>query len=219
MSDDQSLEPMHSSIEAMAHSPHMTVHQIVEFEEAVWGFEVENQYAILDANGAQVMVAAEEGGGCGAFFTRQMLNTARPFVLHVMDPDSGDPLFEVRRPFKLYFDRVEVMDGEGNGIGVVQRRLNIINRIYTLDSFDGETMFTIKGKFWKPWTFDVFYKEEEEPCATIKKQWSGMMQEMFTDADTFGVEWEDDVDGEERILILAAVFLIDFRHFEKSNNR
>ena len=42
----------------------------------------------------------------------------------------------------------------------------------------------------------------------------GVMREMFTDADTFGVEFGPQMSPELRTLTLAATFLIDFLYFE-----
>ena len=52
--------------------------------------------------------------------------------------------------------------------------------------------------------------------ARICKEWSGALQEGLTDADNFGVAFEPaaDLHAEEKALLLAAVFLIDFMYFE-----
>ena len=48
--------------------------------------------------------------------------------------------------------------------------------------------------------------------------WSGLLKETFTDADNFGVVFPAGSDARQRAVLLGAVFLIDFAHFEKSNN-
>ena len=40
---------------------------------------------------------------------------------------------------------------------------------------------------------------------------------MFTDVDTFGVEWASHVPQEIRKILLVATFLIDFTYFENNN--
>ncbi len=52
----------------------------------------------------------------------------------------------------------------------------------------------------------------------ITKKWSGLMKEGFTDADNFGVMFPADWDVESKALLLGAVFLIDFVHFENKGN-
>ncbi len=48
----------------------------------------------------------------------------------------------------------------------------------------------------------------------IQKRWSGFGKEMFTDADNFGVTFENVRDPRLRTLVVAATFLLDFVHFE-----
>ena len=42
----------------------------------------------------------------------------------------------------------------------------------------------------------------------LSKQWSGLLQESFTDADNFGVSFPIDLDVKCKLTLLAAVFLI-----------
>ncbi|XP_077865055.1 phospholipid scramblase 1-like [Saccoglossus kowalevskii] len=53
----------------------------------------------------------------------------------------------------------------------------------------------------------------------ISKQWSGMVKEMFTDADNFGITFPMDLDVNMKAVMLGACFLIDFMFFEKSGNK
>jgi hypothetical protein len=50
----------------------------------------------------------------------------------------------------------------------------------------------------------------------ISKQWSGFGQELYTDADNFGVSFPVDLDLKVKACVLAATFLIDFMYFEES---
>jgi hypothetical protein len=52
----------------------------------------------------------------------------------------------------------------------------------------------------------------------IAKRWSGLGKEMFTDADSFGITFPGDIDVQAKAVLLGAVFLIDFVHFENHNN-
>ena len=49
----------------------------------------------------------------------------------------------------------------------------------------------------------------------LSKQWSGLLQESFTDADNFGVSFPIDLDVKCKLSLLAAVFLIvSIPHFK-----
>lgn len=42
----------------------------------------------------------------------------------------------------------------------------------------------------------------------ISKQWSGILRELFTDADYFGVSFPMDLDVKMKAVLLGAVFLV-----------
>jgi hypothetical protein len=46
----------------------------------------------------------------------------------------------------------------------------------------------------------------------IQKKWSGFVQETFTDAENFGVEFDPGLSDAAKALIFGAVFLIDFMY-------
>ena len=54
--------------------------------------------------------------------------------------------------------------------------------------------------------------------ARVTKQWSGFGREMFTDADTFVVQFTDgSTDNDFRLLMLASAFAIDLDFFENQS--
>ena len=54
----------------------------------------------------------------------------------------------------------------------------------------------------------VYSADGETPVGQIRKQWSGMVKEMFTDADNFGITFPMDLDVNVKATLLGAVFLI-----------
>jgi len=68
------------------------------------------------------------------------------------------------------------------------------------------------GPMLRPWTFDVIVGGTAS--GQIQKKWSGLLKEGFSDADNFGVTLRPQFDARQKALILGAVFLIDFVHFE-----
>lgn len=53
--------------------------------------------------------------------------------------------------------------------------------------------------------------------SVIAKHWGGVLQEFFTDADTFSATFPMAMPVKIKALILGAVFVIDQYQFEKSN--
>ena len=56
--------------------------------------------------------------------------------------------------------------------------------------------------------FEVFSPDGENKVGKISKQWSGLLKEAFTDADTFGISFPLDLDVRMKAVCLAACFLI-----------
>jgi hypothetical protein len=80
----------------------------------------------------------------------------------------------------------------------------------------GETGEGIAGALLRNfWAFRTV-RLELMTLATIRKRWSSLAQEVLTDADNFGVEFEPTLaDGPLRQLILAATIGIDLVYFER----
>lgn len=50
----------------------------------------------------------------------------------------------------------------------------------------------------------------------ISKQWAGLVREMFTDADYFGINFPMDLDVRMKAVLLGACFLIVCISFDKA---
>jgi len=201
---DQALIPLEQS-------GGVVVAQSVELMEVFSDYETSNQYTVFDDHGEMVLFAAEEEGGCWAHLVRQVMSTRRPMVMYVTDA-NGDLVLQLNKPFAFYFHKMEVLDGGGELLGTIEREFTLVKRKYTLRAPDGEVIYEVDGAFWKPWTFDVL--DKGDAVAQVKKQFSGFLQEMASDADNFGVEWADDLAGEDRLMLISTVFFLDLLHFE-----
>lgn len=51
-------------------------------------------------------------------------------------------------------------------------------------------------------------KDGSEEIGRISKQWTGLVKELFTDADNFGVVFPMDLDVKMKAVTMAATFLI-----------
>ena len=52
--------------------------------------------------------------------------------------------------------------------------------------------------------------------AFVRKRWSGLLKESFTDADHFTVAFVDPaLDEDDRALLLAAGLFVDLQYFER----
>ena len=186
----------------------LVVSQHKEWGEILTGFETKNRYVISDVSGSRLYLAAEEAG---SMLVRWFLKALRPFTIAILT-ENGQAILQVMRPFRFYFHRVEVVDSQGQSIGVIERRFSVLRRIYSVLDSSGEEVFQLFGPLLHPWTFQI--KNDGVEYGKITKKWSGLMKEGFTDADNFGVIFPAEWDIKLKALFLGAVFLIDFVHFE-----
>ncbi len=190
----------------------LVVSQQKEWGEILTGFETKNRYAISDVSGSRLYLAAEEAGST---LLRWFLKALRPFTIVVLT-ENGQVILRVMRPFRFYFHRAEVVDSQGQTLGVIERRFSVLRRIYSVLDSSGEEVFQLLGPILHPWTFQI--RNDGVEYGKITKKWSGLLKEGFTDADNFGVMFPAEWDVKLKALFLGAVFLIDFVHFENKGN-
>lgn len=190
----------------------LVVSQQKEWGEILTGFETKNRYAISDVSGSRLYLAAEEAGST---LLRWFLKALRPFTITVLTAE-GQVVLRVMRPFRFYFHRAEVVDSQGQSLGVIERRFSPLRRIYSVLGSSGEEEFQLFGPILHPWTFQI--RNDGVEYGKITKKWSGLLKEGFTDTDNFGVMFPAEWDVKLKALFLGAVFLIDFVHFENKGN-
>lgn len=192
----------------------LTVRQKKKWVEILLSFELTNKYEVYSNGADPVLRVEEQGRGFLGFLLRMLLSAARPFHAYVLDARSGNVLMQLHRRFRFIFHRLEVAAGNGDAIGVVERRWSWLRRIYNIYDAQGNAVLEVFGPFWKPWTFEL--RVREQSIGVITKRWSGLGKEIFTDADNFGIEMHNVQDPAHRALAFAALVLIDVVHFEKA---
>ncbi|XP_019789879.1 phospholipid scramblase 1 isoform X2 [Tursiops truncatus] len=60
--------------------------------------------------------------------------------------------------------------------------------------------------------------DDKYAVGKISKQWTGLVRELFTDVDNFGIQFPLDLDVKMKAVMLGACFLIDFMFFERTRN-
>ena len=126
---------------------------------------------------------------------------------------NGAEIAEMRKPFRFIFAEIAATIG-GQEIGRA-KRLSWIGRNYGI-SVMGVPTFTISSSLfqWKNFRFNVM--KGGVHVATIMKRYEGALKMMFTQADTFTIEFHDSsLSLEERFTLLATTYLIDFDCFEQ----
>jgi uncharacterized protein YxjI len=186
----------------------LVVIQAVEHLEVFTGIETENRYSIMTPEGETLLYAYEESG----FFGRQFLNTHRPLTVQVIDQD-GELVLTASRDFFWLLSHLYVHDYEDRPLGSLHRRFSVLNRRFSLQDPSGVALAEIQGSLFHPNTF--VFKRQGAEVARITKQWSGIMREAFSDADTFLVQFDHQALAPDLSwLVLASAIAIDLDFFE-----
>lgn len=191
----------------------LVVRQKKEWTEILTGFETRNRYECLDLQGQLLFQAAEVGT---SFLSRMFLKALRPFQIQIVTSD-GNTLLRLQRPFRFYFHEIRVYSPDDRLLGTVKREFSLLRRLYSVSHPSGEDRLELFGPILHPWTFEI--RRRGQTCGKITKKWSGFGKELFTDADNFGIEFPPQAPAALKAVLLGAVFLIDFVHFERSKNR
>jgi len=183
----------------------------------LFGFESRNKYDVVSEAGAPVAFAAEQQKGFLGFLFRQLLGHWRTFDVHFFTPDR-QPFMTARHPFRWFFQRLEVYDGAGAFVGAIQQRFSLLTKRFDVEDASRQVVMQVSSPFWRLWTFPFLVRGAE--VASVKKKWSGLLAEAFTDKDIFAVDFGDGTLGEaERQLVLAAAIFIDLQYFERKARR
>jgi len=194
----------------------LTVRQRKRWLEILFSWEAKNTYVVFDQNDMPVMEVAETGAGFGNLLKRLFFGPFRWFTAEVQDLAHQRPLLRLRRPFRWYFHRIDVMSPDGAKLGAIQRRWTWFRRKYTVEGPTGQEVATLFGPVFRPWTFKILLPGHSEEVGLLQKKWSGLAKEMFTDADNFWIQLENVSDPHLRALLFSSTVLIDVVHFERA---
>ncbi|XP_041378176.1 phospholipid scramblase 1-like isoform X2 [Gigantopelta aegis] len=221
-------------LEYLIHLDQLLVRQEAHFLEVLMEWECANKYRIMNSFQQQVFYATEESDICMI----QCCGPRRAFVIHITD-NLGQEVLRFIRKFKscggccccanndCAAHEVKVQAIGGNVLGYVRQLQSGWSPHFGI--FDSKRKLLFES--WGPCcpcqspccTSDVTFPfrsiKDGQIVATIAKQWAGAAQELFTDADNYGVSFPADMQVEMKAVLLGAVFLIDFMYFEHKENQ
>lgn len=193
----------------------LAVKQRRRWLEMLTGWEIPNEYAVLRKGmGGAAFHVVEQTAGWGELLRRMFLGPWRPFTAHVEDLSRGSLAMRLVRPWRWFFPELQVLDQDEKLLLVVRRRWSWVTARYEIVDAQGRTIGEVQGRFWRPWTFEL--SGEGRHMATVKKRWSKLFTEVFSDADNFTVDFDADTPDRWKAIALAATVLIDVVHFESS---
>lgn len=178
-------------------------------KEHVGFFKAANNYDIHDPEtGEIVMECREEKLG---FITKMLRFTdykrMTPFDVEIRTPD-GTPIVRVTRGVSIFLSKVNVLDENDQVIGGFKQKFFSIGGAFSVLDANDHPLCQLKGK-WTGWDFSFMAGDRQ--LARVTKKWSGLGKELFTTADNYVLQIDDNVppDSPLRQLIVGAVMCID----------
>ncbi|XP_068444307.1 phospholipid scramblase 2-like [Clinocottus analis] len=209
-------------LEYLAQIDQILIHQKVELLEAFIGFETNNQYEIKNSLGQKIYKAKEKNDCC----TRNCCGSLRSFDMKIKDTMDREvirlirPLRCVSCWFPCCLQEMEVQSPPGTTIGYVKQDWHPCLPNFSIQGANKETLLKLEGPCFAcnccgDVNFELKAKDGDQPIGRISKQWSGLLKEVFTDTDNFGIQFPLDLDVKMKAVLMGACFLIDFMFFEK----
>ncbi|XP_066254965.1 phospholipid scramblase 2 isoform X1 [Euwallacea similis] len=201
----------------------LLVHQKVEILEALTGFESKNKFTVKNSLGQKVYYAVEDSD-C---LTRNCCGPLRPFDMKILDNFKNE-VIHLNRPlacdsccFPCCLQSMEVSSPPGTPVGTVEQEWSIFCPSFAVKNASGDIVLRIEGPFCTmsicgDVEFKIMSSDGNVQVGKISKQWSGLIREMFTDTDYFGITFPMDLDVRMKAVMLGACFLIDAMFFEKA---
>jgi uncharacterized protein YxjI len=171
--------------------------------------ELSNQYVIRDAQGEDIGYMQQEGQSK----LRKVLRFATDvdqFLTHrlALYDTGGNKLLQLVRPAKIFKSKFSVEDGSGNSIGTIVQR-NVFGKIgFELLNPEGRELGRIQAENWRAWDFAIVDNDGKE-IGRIDKKFVGVLKAVFTPADNYIVDIDPTLQGDLRLLTIAAAIAVD----------
>lgn len=199
------------------------VKQHIDMMEAMW--EKANRYKILNNQSEQVYFVSEESDK----WNRQFQGPDRGFNLRVFDNTSQEVMRFSREHICCagcccgYCESLrQVLTVEapvGEVIGYVRQEFKKSGPCYSVRDAEDTIVYKITGPCCvcdcpcNRVRFPIVSADDTEEVGVISKNLG--IENYFGDADTFGAKFPQDIDVKIKAVLLGAIMLIDFSHFEQ----
>ena len=171
--------------------------------------EVTNEYELQDADGARIGAVVQVGQSKARKVLR-FVSSVDQFLTHKLDVVDADGavVLNLVRPAKLVKSRIEVNDASGARIGAIVQENVVGKKRFGLEDADGNALGELKGESWTSWDFRITDSTGAE-VGQVSKQFSGVLREVFTTADSYVVQLDAALAGPLRILAFTYGVALD----------
>lgn len=182
-------------------------------DEKVNFFKFENCYQIYDDKGENIGAIKQKLNIGQKLLSLLISKTMLPFLLEIRD--SNDNLeVTISRGWTFILSKITIKNAQGEAIGYIKQKFKLFNPTFNIFNTSEELIAEISGD-WKAWNFTINDAANNQ-IGSISKKWAGAMKELFTTADKYNVQIEENYSNlENKIAILAGAITIDMVLKEK----
>jgi uncharacterized protein YxjI len=169
-------------------------------------FSSRESYEILDDSG-KLIGTAEQSTGTMAKILGSFMGDP-PTRLDFREKPDDSLVFTVRRSGYLV-KKVQVLDSQGAVLGTYKaKRFSLSGGFHVYDK-EGKHIMEIRGA-WLKANYTFFAPDGKTELGKVSKSWGGAMRELFSSADTYGVQIAPASadDPKMKMLILGAAVAI-----------
>jgi len=182
-------------------------------DEKVNFFKFENCYQIYNDKGENIGAIKQKLNIGQKLLSLLISKTMLPFFLEIRD--SNDNLeVTISRGWTFLLSKITIKNAQGEAIGYIKQKFKLFSPTFNIFNTSEELIAEISGD-WKAWNFKINDAANNQ-IGSISKKWAGAMKELFTSADKYNVQIEENYANlENKIAILAGAITIDMVLKEK----
>lgn len=168
-------------------------------------------YDIFDGDtGAAIGIAEEEISGLTKMLRWFVSKQLMPTLIEVREKPDDSLVFTLSRGWYFLRSRVEVRDGAGVLIGYFVSKILTIGGGFRVYDARDQQFADVKGNFIG-FKYRILTPDGQHELGKVSKEWGGLTKELFTSADAYRIETDEDLQEQPiaKILVLAAALAVD----------
>ena len=188
-------------------------------KEQVKFFKSHHSYDIFDGDTEEQIGVAEEKidfltNMLRWFVSKQLM----PTRVEVREKPDNSLVFTISRGWYLFRSRVEIHDADGLMVGYLKSKLFSFSGGFHVYDKNDKQFAEVKGNLFG-FNYRVLTPDHDYEMGKVTKKWGGIAKELFTSADTYMVEVNDDLQEQPigKMLVLAAALATDMIFKSGSN--
>ena len=107
-----------------------------------------------------------------------------------------------------FLSKIIIKNAQGDIIGTIKQKFKLFKPTFKIFNSSEELIAEINGD-WKAWNFSITDASNNQ-IGSISKKWAGALKEIFTSADKYNVNIDNNYSNvENKIAILSGAITID----------